>query len=391
MDFRQIDALLQSCVDREELPGVSYAVLRGGEVVARNCLGWADREAQVPLRDDHLFRIFSNTKLVTSCAALQLLEQGRFSADDPIGEYIPALASLRVLRPGAKDLEDCEPAREPVRIRHLLTHTAGFTYAFLDPAAPIAKAYVAAGMVDPARDLEQMMQALGTLPLLFQPGTAWNYSVATDVVGRLVEVVSGLPLDAYFQRHIFEPLGMRDTFFFVPPDQADRLATLYIGNLQQPDQPGLRRADHLPFEGAYRKRVARLNGGGGLVASLGDYTNLVRVLLQGGAPLLKPATMRLLTQNQLAPGQWIGFAGLPGMDGIGHSFGASVTVRANAADPASVEGELAWSGLAGTQWLISPRENLAAVLMTQRYMGSWLPFWPRFTRLLRGGRAVDHP
>jgi CubicO group peptidase (beta-lactamase class C family) len=274
-----------------------------------------------------------------------------------------------------------------VRIRHLLTHTAGFTYAFLDPEAPIAKAYVAAGIVDPARDLDQMMQALGTLPLLFQPGTAWNYSVAIDIVGRLIEVVSGLPLDAYFQRHIFEPLGMQDTFFFVPPDKAGRLATLYIGNLQDPAAHGLRRADHLPYEAAYRKRVARLNPGGGLVSSLGDYTTLVRVLLQGGAPLLKPGTMPLLTQNQLAPGQWIAFAGHPGLDGIGHSFGASVTVQASAANPDSVEGEIAWSGLAGTQWMISPRENLAAVLMTQRYMGSWLPFWARFKQLLRDSQS----
>jgi CubicO group peptidase (beta-lactamase class C family) len=280
-------------------------------------------------------------------------------------------------------MADSEPASGPVRIRHLLTHTAGFTYAFLQPDAPIAKAYLAAGIADPGRDLAQMTQALGTLPLLFEPGTAWNYSVAIDVVGRLIEVVSGQALDDYLQDHILAPLGMRDTFFFVPQEQAHRLATLYVGNLQEPEQPGLRRADHLPFEGAYRKRVARLNPGGGLVSSLGDYTALVRVLLQGGAPLLKPATMPLLTQNQLAPGQWIQFAGYPGMEGIGHSFGASVTVHPHAADPTAVAGDLEWSGLAGTQWLISPRRNMAVVLMTQRYMGSWLPFWPRFKQLLR--------
>lgn len=386
MDLRLLDAALQSRVDRDELAGVSYAVLRGGELVAQNCLGWADREARVPLRPDHLFRIYSNTKLVTSCAVLQLLEQGRFALDDPIGEYIPALAKLRVLRVGAQGLDDTEPAA-PVRIRHLLTHTAGFTYAFTDPAAPIAKAYVAAGMIDPALDLAQMMEALGRLPLLFQPGSRWNYSVSIDVVGRLVEVLAGEPLDAYFRRHIFEPLGLRDTFFFVPPDKADRLATMYVGNLQDPGRPGLRRADHLPWAGAFVQPVPRLNPGGGLVSSLGDYTTLVRTLANGGAPLLLPSSMPLVMQNQLRPGQWIGFPGAPLQEGRGHSLAASVRVQESPADPASSVDEVQWGGLAGTQWFISPRDDLAAVLMTQRHMGYGLPYWSEFKQLLRDAVA----
>jgi CubicO group peptidase (beta-lactamase class C family) len=383
MDFSRVDATLQGWVDREQLPGVSYAVWRGDALLARRCLGWADREARVPLRDDHLFRIFSNTKLVTSCAALQLMEQGRFGPDDPIGEYIPALANLRVLRSGAASVDDTEPAREPVRVRHLLTHTAGFTYSFLDPDTPIAKAYLAAGVLDPERDLAHMTEALGRLPLLFQPGSAWNYSVSIDVIGRLIEVVSGQSLDAYFHRHIFEPLGMRDTFFFVPQDKQDRLATMYIGSMREPLRAGLRRADHLPYEGAYVRRFARLNGGGGLVSSLADYGTLVRTLLQGGAPLLKPASMPWLLQNQLPAGMWIGCPGIPAVEGRGHSFGASVTVRETAADPGSVEGEVQWGGLAGTKWMFSPRENIAVVLMTQRYMGSDLPVFPEFKQLLR--------
>jgi CubicO group peptidase (beta-lactamase class C family) len=383
MDSRQVDAALQSWVDREQLPGVSYTVLRGDEIVARNAVGWADKEARVPLGDHHLFRIFSNTKLVTSCAALQLLEQGRFSLDEPVGEYIPALANLRVLRPGATDLQDTEPAREPVRIRHLLTHTAGLTYGFLQPEAAISRAYIAAGITNPALDLGQMMEALGKLPLLFQPGAEWNYSVATDVVGRLVEVVSGQRLDAYFQQHIFAPLAMRDTFFFVPQDQQDRLAALYMGNLREPLQPGLRRVDHLPYDNAYRKPVARLNAGGGLVSSLGDYTALVRTLLLGGAPLLQPQTLPLLFLNHLAPGQWIGYPGFPRVEGRGHSLAGSVTVQASAIDPHSAIGELQWGGLAATKWFVSPAENIAAVLMTQRYMGSELPFWGEFKQLVR--------
>lgn len=385
--FAAVDRALQGWIDRDQLPGVSYQVLRGGAPVARQCLGWADREARVPLREDHLFRIFSNTKLVTSCAALQLVEQGRIGIDDPVGDYIPALAKLRVLRPGATTLDDTEPAREPVRVRHLLTHTAGFTYGFLQPDAPIAKAHAAAGILDPMRDLAQMVDALGTLPLLFQPGSAWNYSVATDVAGRLVEVASGQPIDAYFARHIFEPLGMHDTFFVVPEAKAGRLAALYMGNLREPLQPGLRRVDQLPYEGAYRKAVPRLNAGGGLVSSLDDYSRLIAALLQGGAPLLKPETMPLLLRNQLAPGQWIGCPGIPFVEGRGHSFGASVTVQPSAADPSSAEGDVQWGGLAATKWMFSPRDGIGMVLMTQRYMGSDLPFWPEFKQLVRDALA----
>jgi CubicO group peptidase (beta-lactamase class C family) len=334
------------------------------------------------MREDHLFRAFSNTKLVTSCAALQLLEQGRFGLDDPVGQYIPALRELRVLRPGATSVEDTEPAREPVRIRHLLTHTAGFTYGFTQPDAPIAKAYREARVLDPALDLAQMMEALGRLPLLFEPGSAWNYSVATDVVGRLVEVVSGQKLDEYFRRHIFAPLGMHDTFFAVPPDKQERLAALYIGSLKEPLRPGLRRADQLPYEGAYRRNVPFLGGGGGLVSSLDDYSALVRALLGGGAPLLRPQTMELVTRNQLPAGLWIRFPDQPTQVGRGHSLAAAVVVEENPG-LGLAEGQVYWGGLAGTKWCFSPREDLAVVLMTQRYMGSDLPYWPAFLRALR--------
>lgn len=386
MDLRAVDAALQAKVDGEVLAGVCYVVLRGDEIVAQDCLGWADRENRVPMREDHLFRVFSNTKLVTSCAALQLLEQGRFGLDDPIGEYIPALAQLRALKPGATDLEDTEPA-QPVRIRHLLTHTAGFTYAFVDPKAPIAQAYEAAGVTNWERDLAQQMEALGRLPLLFQPGSAWCYSVATDVVGRLIEVLNGAPLDACLRRQVFEPLGLQDTCFYVAPEDVKRLATMYCGDLKQPLRPGLRRAEELPFPGAYTKPMPWLNAGGGLVSSLRDYTKLMQALMRGGAPLLQPRTMELVTRNQLEPGRWIGLTNLPLQEGRGHSMACAVRVEASATDPGSPVGDLSWGGMAGTQWCVWPRENLAAVLMTQRHMGHVLPFWTEFKQHLRAAVA----
>ena len=378
MDFTALNTALQRRIDNEELTGASYAIVRGNEVIARDFLGWADREAREPIGEQHLFRIFSNTKLITSCAALQLLEQGRFTLDDDIGEHLPALKNLRVLKPGATTLDDTEPAREPVRIRHLLTHTSGLSYWFIDPNHPLSKAYASSGIADPQLTLAQQMERLGRLPLLFQPGTQWNYSVATDVVGALVEVLSGQTIDKYFQQHIFEPLGMRDTFFVVPPGKAQRLAKLYIGDLVTPLKPGLKRADHLPWPDAYVKPVPRMNPGGGLVSSLDDYTTLLRALLAGGRGILKPESMPLVFENQLPPGMWVGLPPEGPIAGRGHSFAASAGVFATPEDPALVPGEIQWGGLAGTQWWISPRDNLAAVLMTQRYFGSGLPFWPEF-------------
>jgi CubicO group peptidase (beta-lactamase class C family) len=382
MDFPAVNAALQAAIDGEQLAGASYTVFRRDEVLARKFLGWADRESRVPVREDHLFRAFSNTKLVTSCAALQLLEQGRFRLDDAVGQYLPALKDLRVLRPGATRMDDAEPAREPVRIRHLMTHTAGFTYGFTQPDAPVSQAYRDARVLDPRRDLAQMVEALGRLPLLFEPGSAWNYSVATDVLARLVEVVSGQKLDDYFRQHIFAPLGMHDTFFAVPPDKQARLAALYIGSIKEPLRPGLRRCDNLPYEGAYLQSLPFLSGGGGLVTSLGDYTALVRALLQGGAPLLLPETMELVTRNQLPEGMWLQFPGQPLQAGRGHSLAAAVVVH-ETPGVSLAEGQVYWGGLAGTKWFFSPREDLAAVLMTQRYMGSDLPYWPDFLRALR--------
>lgn len=382
MNFPAVNAALQAAVDSEQLAGVSYAIFRRDGILARHCIGWADVESRTLLREDHLFRAFSNTKLVTSCAALQLLEQGRIRLDDPVGQYIPALGEMRVLRPGATRIADTEPAREPVRVRHLLTHTAGFTYGFTQPDAPIAKAYREARIPDAQRDLVQMTQALGGLPLLFQPGSAWNYSVATDVVGRLVEVVSGQKLDDYFRQHIFAPLGMQDTFFVVPPDKQPRLATMYVGSAEEPLRPGLRRAENLPYPDANLKDVPFLGGGGGLVTSLDDYTSLVRALLRGGAPLLRPDTMELVTRNQLPAGVWIQFPGQPLQVGRGHSLAAAVVVQETPGIPFA-KGQVYWGGLAGTKWFISPEEDLAAVLMTQRFMGSDLPYWPDFLRALR--------
>lgn len=210
-DFGAVHAAMRRYVDANILAGVSSAVLVGRDLVDLNCVGWADKEQDVALRDDHLFRATSNTKLITTCAALLLFEEDRFDLGDPIEQFIPQLANRRVLRPGATALDDTEPSRGPITIRHLLSHSSGLSYGLLDPGTTIFKAYNERKVLNPATSLADMIDVLAGLPLVFHPGTSWEYSVATDVVSRLVEIVSGQRFDAFIQSRVLDPLGMVDS------------------------------------------------------------------------------------------------------------------------------------------------------------------------------------
>jgi CubicO group peptidase (beta-lactamase class C family) len=379
-DFSAVRAAMQRYVDAEVLPGVSYAVLEGRTLVDLQCVGWADREQATPLRVDHLFRAFSNTKLVTSCAVLLLMEDGRLGLDDPVGAYIPQLAHPRVLKPGATSLDDTEPARGPITVRHLLTHSAGLSYGLLDPGSLMYKAYVERKMLNPATPLSAMMDVLGELPLLFHPGTSWEYSVASDVLARLVEVVSGLRFDAFLQQRIFAPLGMVDTGFVVPEGERGRLSAYYRGaDAINPLKPGLTRIDHSPYPGAYLTDMPRLSGGGGLVTTLPDMVALLRSLLPGGPTLLKPDTIALAMRNHLPEGVTLRFAS-GSLAGKVHGLLGALTTAPSAVEPAGSAGELQWGGIAGTHWWISPQAGLAAVLMTQRQMAFWHPYAFEFKR-----------
>src|SRR3954469_10555619 len=280
-DFLQAHAAMRRYVDGNILSGVSPAVLVGRDLVDVNCVGWADRESQAPLRLDHIFRVFSNTKLITSCAALLLFEEGRFQLDDPIERFIPQLANRRVLRPGATSLDQTEPAVRPITIRHLMSHSSGLSYGLLDPGPLIFKAYNERKVNNPATTLAEMIDVLADLPLAYHPGTSWEYSVAIDVLARLVEVISGLRFDAFIQSRILDPLGMADTGFVV--SDRDRLVAFYAGaDPADPMKPGLTRLDASPYPGAYLRPVPRQSGGGGLVSTLPDLVALARSLLPGG-------------------------------------------------------------------------------------------------------------
>ena len=381
-DFKPARAAMQRYIDNNLLAGISWAVMVGRDLVDVNCVGWADKEAQVPLRTDHIFRVFSNTKLVTSCAVLLLSEEGKLKLDDPIEKFIPQLGNRSVLRPGATSLGDTEPAARPITIRHLLTHSSGLSYGFFDPDTLIYKALNDRGVHDPRTTLAQMVDVLADMPLIYHPGTSWEYSLATDVLSRLVEVVSGQSFDKFIQARIFAPLGMVDTGFVVPEKDQGRLVAYYAGaDLMEPMKPGLTRTDNAPFPGAYLRPVARLSGGGGLVSTLHDMVALIRSLLPGGPTLLKPETIAQMTTNQLPDGQWIRFALLGEQPGKGFSLAGGMILQPSPFDHPDAAGELYWGGVAGTQWWISPKHNMAGVMMAQRHMSFVHPFSFEFKRL----------
>jgi len=381
-DFGAVHAGLQELVDRGVLAGASHAVLSGQELVDVGYAGWADLEARIALREDHLFRAFSNSKLITSIAVLQLWEQGHFALDDPVERFIPQLGQRRVIQPGARRIDDTEPARGPITVRHLLTHTAGLSYGLFDPGTVIFDAYNKARVMHPQHTLAQMMDALEPLPLAFHPGSSWEYSVATDVLARLVEIVTGRRFGEALQRQVLDPLGMADTGFVVPESQQHRLTGYYLGaDPADPMKPGLTRVDATqPFPGAYLRPLPRQSGGGGLVSSLPDMVRLMRCLLPGGPALLKPETLASMMSDQLPPGLTLRFPESGPLFGRSHALAGGLIRTPGPLDAPGAAGEFYWGGVAGTLWWIHPRSATSGLLMIQRVMGYSHPVGPAFKR-----------
>jgi len=387
-DFGSMHAAMQRHVDTNVLAGVSSAVLVGRDLVDVNCAGWANKEEKIPLGVDHIFRVYSNTKLVTACAALLLFEEGHFELDDPIERFIPQLSNRQVLRRGARTLRDVEPARGSITFRQLLSHSSGLSYGLLDPGTMMFEAYNERKVLDPSATLSDMMDRLADLPLVFDPGEGWEYSVASDVMARCIEVVSGQAFDAFIQSRILDPLGMVDTGFAVPESKRHRLAALYAGaSLTDPMRPGLKRIDDAsPQDYGFFPPARWLSGGGGLVSTLHDMAALVRSLRPGGATILKPETIALMMTNQLPEGAWIKFPWVGELWGKGYGLAGAVTVAPSMRTPHAAPGDFTWGGIAGTQWWISPKINCAVVLMTQRLPALLHPYILEIIHLVR--RAV---
>ncbi|MDZ7811516.1 MAG: serine hydrolase domain-containing protein [Arhodomonas sp.] len=373
-------------VERQRLPGASVLVARRGRVAFFERAGLRDREAGVPVTADTLFRVFSMTKPLVSVAVLQRYEQGDFQLDDPIERFLPELADMQVMTGGDAAAPRLEPVAEPITIRHLLTHTAGLTYWFMDDS-PVSALYRRAG-VDFVRGegaLAEMVRRLGELPLLDHPGRRWCYSVATDVLGRLLEVLSGEPLDVYLQRSVLAPLGMHDTGFSVPDERLHRFAALYgpPGSTGLLDGSGPAPADgglellETPADSPFRAPVRLFSGGGGLISTAPDYWRFCEMMRRGGeldgVRLLGRKTVAYMTRNHL-PGDLTAM-GRPRFsetryDGIGFGLGFSVMLDPVRAQILGSVGEYGWGGVASTAFWVDPAEELVVLLLTQ-LMPSW--------------------
>ncbi len=366
-------------VDDGLLPGWLYVVARAGKVVAVETYGHRDVEAGLPVEVDTLFRLYSMTKPITSVAALMLWEQGAFELKDPVARFLPDLAGVRVWRGGSALNPVTEPVTEPLTVWNLLTHTAGFTYGF-HHAHPVDAMYRAAGFewgVPPGIDSAEAVARWAQLPLVFQPGTEWNYGVSTDVLGRLVEVVSGQPLDRFFAERIFRPLGMTDTGFCAPVDQQHRLAALYAPT------PGTRVARRLDAMGDHAKTEPTfLSGGGGLVGTAHDYhrfaTMLLRRGLLDGCRVLGPRSVAFMASNHLPGGADLTAFGRPlfaetAFDGVGFGLGVSVTIDPIKAKVPGSVGDFSWGGAASTTFWVDPTEDLTCLFLTQLLPSSTHP------------------
>jgi CubicO group peptidase (beta-lactamase class C family) len=373
----RIDGHFARYVDKGLLPGWLAVVTRHGKIAHVASSGHRDVEASLPVELDTVWRIYSMTKPVTSVAAMMLYEEGAFDLNDPISRWLPEFAEPRVYVKGSALRPVTEPATEPIRVWHLLTHTSGLTYGF-HHAHPIDAIYRAAGYewgTPPGLDLAGCSEAWAGFPLVFQPGSEWNYSVSTDVLGRLVEVVSGQSLDEFFAERIFGPLGMTDTGFWT--EDVERLAALYL------PAPGTKLAVRNDSFGALgTKRPVCLSGGGGLVSTAADYHRFTQMLLRGGeldgVRLLGPRTVRHMASNHL-PGnvdlEEFGrplFAEMP-FDGHGFGLGFSVLQDPVAAKTLASAGEFAWGGAASTAFWVDPDEDITALFFTQLLPSSTHP------------------
>ncbi|WP_037813652.1 serine hydrolase domain-containing protein [Amycolatopsis sp. La24] len=384
--LQRIDRHFARYVDDGLLPGFLAVVSRHGRIVHVASHGSRDVEAGVPVETDTIWRIFSMTKPVTSVAAMTFVEEGLIDLTDPISRWLPEFAEPRVYAKGSALAPVTEPATEPIRLWHLLSHTAGLTYGF-HHTHPVDAVYRAGGYewgTPPGLDLAECTKAWARFPLVFQPGAEWNYSVASDVLGRLVEVLAGKPLDEVFAERIFRPLGMEDTGFWT--SDTDRLAALY---LPAPGTKKLVRND--AFGAVGTSRPTCLSGGGGLVSTAADYHRFTQMLLRrgelDGVRVLSPRTVDLMTANHLpghvdleAYGRPL-FAEMP-FDGYGFGLGFSVLIDSVKAKTLATPGEYAWGGAASTAFWVDPDEDLTVAFYTQLLPSSTHPIRQQLRQLV---------
>ena len=365
-------------VDGGLLPGLLTQIYRRGELVHTGMSGQMDLERAKPMRQDAIFRIYSMSKPITAVALMMLVEEGRLGLDDEVSVHIPSWKNLAVYASGMPSLMTAAsstfmttPVARPMKVVDLVTHTSGLTYGFMNRTS-VDRAYRHAGVAEFNTEggLDAMIEQLSTLPLEFSPGTEWNYSVSIDVMGYLVQKLSGQSFGEFLRARLFEPLGMADTAFWCPAEKIDRLASCYMpkagGGLQLQDDAG---------KSTYAAPPNLESGGGGLVSTARDYMRFCRMMVHGGTldgvQILSPKTVALFSLNLLSGNRELADMAPPGMfseagySGIGFSIGCGVNVDVAKTRLPGTLGEFFWGGAASTAFWIDPREDLAVVFMTQ--------------------------
>lgn len=364
--LERVNELMQGYVDSGKLAGIVTLLARHGEVFHYERFGQADIQSSKPMELDAIFRIHSMSKPITSVAVMMLYEQGFFGLDDPIAKFIPELDELEVCVGMGQTGPTITAQDSPITIRQLLTHTSGLSYGFYKDS-PVEQMYRDAALHDPDATLKEMIGKLGQLPLAYQPGTDWRYSVATDVLGYLVEVITGQSFESFLKANIFEPLSMEDTGFHVPEERLDRLSSVYgpgNGNgIQLLENAGLNQ---------YKRPHAKASGGGGLVSTAKDYFRFCQMMLEGGSldgnRVLGPKTVEMMTANHLPANLMpysVSAAGADSPKGCGFGLGFRVIMNLAEHGVLGSEGEYSWGGAASTAFWVDPKEELIAVLLTQ--------------------------
>jgi CubicO group peptidase (beta-lactamase class C family) len=384
----------QRYIDAGKLAGTLTLVARHGQIAYFEPQGHLEIEQRRPMQRDTIFRIYSMTKPITSVALMMLYEQGLFQLDDPVHKFIPAWKNLRVFVSGNYPTFITAPVERPMTMRDLLSHTSGLTYGFME-RTNVDAAYRKLGVADrtrPGATLQDMINTLAELPLEFSPGTRWNYSVATDVLGYLVEVISGQRFDVYLRAQVLGPLGMVDTSFTIAPEQLPRFACNYQrqgdGRLQLIDAP----------DSSQYRQGSFFSGGGGLISTVGDYFRFTSMLRNrgelDGIRLLGRKTVELMTMNHLPGGQDLTQLALAGAftetayAGVGFGLGFSVMRDPAKAHILGTPGEYAWGGAASTAFWVDPGEDLIVIFMTQLMPSSSYPL-RRELRTLTYAALVD--
>ena len=369
--LKNIDKHFKRYVDEGRLAGFAVAVARRGEVAHFGMYGHKDSETSAPITSDTMYRIYSMTKPVTSIALMMLVEQGLLQLTDPVSKFIKSFGETRVWNTGTILKPMTAALTEPIRVWHLLTHTSGLTYGF-NYADVVDDMYRRAGFetgLSYNESLEVVCDKIASLPLVFQPGSSWNYSMATDVVGRIIEVISKMPLDEFLEKNIFAPLGMTDTAFFVPEEKRSRLASLYRYDEVNHSKIKLDALGNSSLE-----NPKFLSGGGGLISTAGDYFKFIKMLegrgKSGDVRIVSSRTIDLMTQNHLPNNADISTYGRPIgeeflYDGLGFGLGFSVVVDQAKTRVACPKGTFAWGGMASTAFWVDPVNEISAMFFTQ--------------------------